>query len=142
MALELKTQINIAAHPQQVWEVFADFSAYPVWNPFIKSLKGEVHEGAQIEVDIDTMKFKPEVLSYKEAKELVWLGKLWFKGLFDGQHSFKLLDNGNGTTTFEHGETFKGILVPLLKKKLMVETKAGFEKMNLALKKRVEERSK
>ena len=84
------------------------------------------------------MDFKPTILALEENKELRWLGKLGLSGVFDGEHKFLLIDNGDGTTTLEHSEKFKGILVPFFKKKLNTDTKAGFEEMNLKLKERVE----
>ena len=84
------------------------------------------------------MTFKPVVLTFKENTELKWLGHLWFKGLFDGEHKFKLIDNGNGTTKFEQSENFSGILVKLFTKSLDKDTKKGFEQMNKELKLRAE----
>jgi len=78
------------------------------------------------------------VLIYKELEELKWLGKLGFGGLFDGEHRFVFINNQDGTTTIQHSEKFTGLLIPLFKNKLQTETKANFEKMNEALKKRVE----
>jgi hypothetical protein len=49
-----------------------------------------------------------------------------------------LIDNLDGTTTFIQSEKFGGILLPLFKKMLDVNTKEGFESMNKALKDRVE----
>ena len=66
---------------------------------------------------------------------LKWLGHLLFPGLFDGEHSFQLIDNGNGTTTFRQSEIFKGILVGLLN---LENTRKGFEAMNKKLKEMVE----
>ena len=63
-----------------------------------------------------------------------WLGHLWFSGLFDGEHKFELIDNGNGTTTFIQSEKFKGILVPLFNKMLDKNTVNGFNDMNRKLK--------
>jgi len=83
-------------------------------------------------------KFKPVVLTLNENTELKWLGHLWFKGLFDGEHKFKLTDNGNGTTNFEQSENFSGILVKLFSKSLDKDTKNGFEQMNKELKLRAE----
>lgn len=141
MALELETQIHIEASPERVWKILTDFDSYHNWNPFIKSLTGNVAVGERLDAHIDGMKFKPKVLSYSKEKELVWLGHFLFKGLVDGEHRFVLVDNGDGSTTFEHGESFSGILVPLFKKKLVKDTKAGFERMNVALKERAETES-
>lgn len=143
MAKEIRTEIIINASPEKVWAVFTDFDNYPNWNPFIKSLKGDVKVGNKITVNIappdaKAMTFKPKVLAYETDKELRWLGHLLFKGLFDGEHKFELLDNGNGTTTFIQSEKFKGILVPMFKKQLDNNTKRGFEAMNQKLKERME----
>ncbi|MFZ4545382.1 MAG: hypothetical protein ACOYOA_15120 [Saprospiraceae bacterium] len=71
-------------------------------------------------------------------KEFRWIGHLLFKGLFDGEHKFELIDNGNGTTTFRQSEKFNGILVPLFKKMLDINTRNGFMAMNEQLKNRAE----
>lgn len=137
--MELKTQIKINGSLDKVWNVFTDFKAYPEWNPFVKRLSGNVKKGEQIEVDLPGMKFKPNVLNFEPNSEFRWKGKLFFKGLFDGEHYFRLEENEDGSVTFIHGENFSGILVGLFKRKLMTETKSGFVEMNEALKKRVEE---
>ncbi len=71
-------------------------------------------------------------------KEVRWLGHLLFPALFDGEHKFELIDNGNGTTTFIQSEVLRGMLVPLFKKQLDNNTTNGFNAMNQWLKKLVE----
>ena len=58
--------------------------------------------------------------------------------IFDGEHTFKLIDNQDGTVTFIQYEHFRGILIPFMKKMLDNDTKKGFENMNEALKIRCE----
>lgn len=143
MAKEIKTQIVINASPEKVWAVLAEIENYPQWNTFITSISGELSKGNKIMVNIappdaKPMKFKPKVLVYEENKEIRWLGKLILPRLFDGEHIFELIDNGDGTTTFVHREIFKGLLVPFLKKMLDNNTRHGFIEMNKNLKERVE----
>jgi hypothetical protein len=143
MAKELKTEITINATPEKVWAILTDFKNYPIWNPFIKSLTGNVAVGETITARLEppkanAMTFKPKVLVFEKNKKFVWLGHLLFKGLFDGEHSFELIDNKNGTTTFIHSEKFKGILVPLFNKMLDNSTREGFILMNEKLKERAE----
>jgi hypothetical protein len=140
MAKEIKTQIIIKAKPDKIWSVLTDFDNYPKWNPFIKNITGDARIGNQITVSISPtggkgMTFKPTVLEFSPNKEFRWIGNLFFKGLFDGEHKFELIDNGNGTTTFVHSERFQGILVGLFKNQLETTTKNGFEMMNESLKK-------
>ena len=143
MAKEIKTEIQINATPERVWAILTDFDAYPTWNPFIKSLTGEVKVGNTITARIEPpkakgMTFKPKVLVFEANQEFRWLGHLLIPGLFDGEHKFQLIDNGNGTTTFIQSEKFKGILVPLFKKMLDINTVNGFNEMNQKLKEIVE----
>jgi hypothetical protein len=132
--MKIETQILINATPEKIWNILTAFENYPHWNPFIKSLTGDVQVGNKIKVVVPGMNFTPTILAFEKNNELRWLGHLLFKGVFDGEHFFKLIDNKNGTTTFIHGEHFKGFLVPLFKKKLEGETARGFEEMNRKLK--------
>ena len=142
MTEQIYTEILINAEPKKVWQILTDFENYFDWNPFIKSVEGDVKIGNTISVKIEPtngngLTFKPVVLAYEPEKELRWLGKLFIKGLLDGEHQFKLVDHRNGTTTFVHAETFSGLLVSLLKKNL-TNTKSSFEEMNMELKEMAE----
>src|SRR5688572_22295372 len=141
--MEIKTQITVNAARDKVWAVLTDFENYSNWNPFIKSITGKPKVGSQIVVNFvppqdKSMTFKPTVLVFERNKEFRWMGTLIFRGVFDGEHKFELIDNGNGTTTFNHSETFTGLLVNLFKRQLEDNTKKGFEMMNQSLKKFVE----
>lgn len=138
------TEILIQASPEKVWSVFSDFNNYPNWNPFVKSLKGNLTIGEKLEVFLQPpnskgMLFKPVLLNNTPFDEFRWIGKLFLPRIFDGEHTFKLIDNHDGTTTFIQFEHFRGILVPLMKQMLDTDTKNGFKLMNEALKVRCEE---
>jgi hypothetical protein len=86
------------------------------------------------------MKFSPTVLVAKENKEFRWLGKLLFKGLFDGEHRFIIEPISEKSVRFTQAEKFTGILVSLLGGTLK-GTEKGFESMNKALKERAEKQN-
>lgn len=139
MAKHISAQILIKATPQRVWSILTDFESYPQWNPFIRSVKGRVAPGCSIEVELQQpgsriMKMRPEVLALDEPGMFRWIGHLLFPGLFDGEHSFGIRDNGDGSCTFVQSERFSGILVPLFKRMLDTRTMKGFSLMNEALK--------
>ena len=143
MKKEIRTEVMIQAAPERIWEIITDFKNYAGWNPFIKSITGEVKVGEKIVVRLEPpgakgMTFKPKVLVFDKNREFRWIGRLLFPGLFDGEHRFELIDNGNGTTTFIHAERFSGILVRMLSKMLDGSTKNGFEAMNRRLKEEAE----
>lgn len=143
MAKEISTSIIIDATPQKVWSILMDFPNYETWNPFITSISGTPEVGKKIEAHMQPpgakgMTFKPKVLVFEPGKEFRWIGHLGIPGLFDGEHRFQLIDNGDGTTTFIQSERFRGILIPLFRKMLEVNTKNGFVSMNEQLKAQAE----
>ena len=142
MSAVISTHIDIDAHPDAVWNVLTDFAAYGDWNPFMDRIEGKAEAGTKLVVHLNPnggrgMTFKPTVLAAVPGRELRWLGKLGFGGLFDGEHSFVLTRNADGSTRMTHEESFSGILVTLLKG-TMKNSHAGFEAFNTALKQRVE----
>lgn len=63
----ISTEIEINAPAETVWTIFTDFDKYPEWNPFIKSVEGEVKQGMVFKVklqqpDSKPMLFKPRCL--------------------------------------------------------------------------------
>jgi hypothetical protein len=137
MATELTHAIEIDAPPDDVWRVLADTERYGEWNPFVASLRGELREGAKLEVRIappggKAMTFRPTVVAAMPGRELRWLGRLLVPGLFDGEHRFVLEPLAGRRTRFVQGERFSGVLVRLLGGTLE-RTRLGFEQMNLAL---------
>jgi hypothetical protein len=140
---ELKTEIEIKGSLDQVWEVLTAFSSFPDWNPFIRKIEGDLKVGSQLEVLIEppdgkAMTFKPVVKVLEPKTEFRWLGSLLIPGIFDGEHFFQLEQIEINKTQFIHRENFSGLLVPLFWKSLNTNTRRGFEKMNKALKERIE----
>lgn len=139
----LETEIRIEAAPEQVWAVLMDFKHYAGWNPFLISVEGKPVVGSLLTNQIrlnekKQMQFKPEVLKVEENREFRWKGKAFVKGLFDGEHYFKLTPQDDGSTLLVHGESFSGLLLSIFMKMIAEDTKKGFEAMNKALKQRVE----
>ncbi len=140
----LETEIIIEAPAAKVWQVLTDFEKYPEWNPFIKEFDGEVKVGEKFKVNLHPpdsrpMTFHPRCLVLNENREFRWLGHLFIKGIFDGEHVFELEELEVGRTRFIQKEYFRGILVPLMWNKVELGTRKGFIGMNQALKNRVEQ---
>lgn len=142
MTRRIETVIDIAAAPSAVWRVLMDFSAYPDWNPMVRSIAGTPRRGERLDVCIQPpgksrMRFRPRVQVVDEARAFSWLGQLLLPGLFDGLHEFRLQPVADGTRLY-HRESFSGLLLPLLWPMMEAPTRAGFEAMNQALKIRAE----
>ena len=140
---ELYTEIEIYASSDMVWDVMTDFEAYPEWNPFVRELKGDVEVGKRVEAVLQLpnqkeMSFKPRIIKFVPRRELRWHGVLGIQGLFDGEHIFELHPCEPRKVRFVQREVFKGLLAPLILKKVERDTRTGFEQMNKALKDRCE----
>ncbi len=139
----IKTQIEINAPLEAVWNQLIDFKSYNQWNPFITQISGTLATGAYLAVTIHPpdgkpMTFRPRVISAIANQEFIWRGHLWIKGLFDGTHFFHLENLSNGKTKLIHGEHFSGLFVPIILKMIGDKTLKGFQAMNRELKKILE----
>ncbi|MFQ5439822.1 MAG: SRPBCC family protein, partial [Paracoccaceae bacterium] len=107
----IKTEIEIDAPARAIWKELVDTEAYAEWNPFVRRISGDLEAGKYLQVTVgadgnSSMDFTPEVLVADENEELRWVGRLGFKGIFDGEHYFILEETDRGTTIFRHGENF------------------------------------
>lgn len=141
--LEIQTQIDIQASPARIWAILTDFAHYCEWNPFIVAAAGIARPGQTLSLTLAVkpgrmMRFRPKVLHARASDKLVWRGRLLVPGLFDGEHCFTLSPLEDGSVRLSHSEQFRGLLVPLLRRSLERDTRAGFERMNQALRERAE----
>ena len=144
MAKQLHAEVEIQATPDRVWEVLTDLAAYHEWNPFIVQAAGRAVPGGRLELQMRLLgrrptTLRPEVLEADPARRLRWLGRLLVPGLFDGEHSFTLQPTAPGSTRLTQHEEFRGLLAPLLLAMIAKPTLAAFQRMNDALKTRVEQ---
>lgn len=143
MAEHIQSDIIIDASPARVWEIVADFDAYPEWNPFIRRIAGHLSVGSRLETSIHppggrSMTFRPTVLAAEPERELRWIGYLGTPGIFDGEHRFRIEPIGPDRVRFVQEERFSGILAPLIIRFVRNATLQGFAEMNQALKSRAE----
>ena len=142
---ELRTEIEFDGTPEATWTILTDLQAYPEWNPFIEKVEGELRVGAKLDVRLQPVDERgitmhPTVLVVEPGRELRWIGHLMIRGIFDGEHRFRIEEAGPGRVRFAQTERFGGVLVPLLWKKLRDGgTAKGFRAMNEALARRVAE---
>ncbi|WP_255196686.1 SRPBCC domain-containing protein [Halorarius litoreus] len=139
---ELHTSIDIDAPPEVVWRVLTDFASYPEWNDYTR-IEGEAVEGTTLRVSPGpeagrSPTFTPEVRRTVPNRELRWLGHLFVRGLFDGEHRFEIDPLDDGGTRFVQSEQFSGVLVRPILWLVGGDTEANFEGVNRALKARAE----
>ena len=138
--VQVRTAIEIEAPAQRVWNVLVDFAHYPDWNPYHVSVEGEARVGAPLSVHVlrpdgKRVHIEPHVLRLVEQRELTWGGGI--RGVFYGEHVLRIEPIEPGRIRLVHDEDFTGFAVRFADLPPAVLTE-GYERMNRALKARVE----
>lgn len=138
----IHTEIGIGAPATSVWEIVADAATWAEWNPFAR-VAGRVALGERLTVTLTppggrAMTLRPKVIRLEPGREFRWLGSLGVRGLFDGEHGFRVVPEDVGRCRFEHFEMFRGLLAGPILWMVGRPTRQGFEAMNRALKARAE----
>lgn len=139
---ELRTEIEIQASPEQVWQILTDLNKYPEWNPFIHHAQGEVKAGENVDITFRSgskeMTLHCQVMDVNPGKEFCWQYHVIHSSLFRGEHHFTIEPIGSHCVRFIDREVFNGWLVPLQAKDIDTNSRLGFEAMDKALKVRAE----
>ena len=141
---ELKTEIQIAAPPEKVWDILADFNTWKSWNPIVSDANGMAALGSKLTVVMcgkdgqAAQKYKPVITVFQKPRSLHWRAKMMAKVLFTNDKILELKEVSGGTNVI-HSEMFGGLMVPMFWGMMKREVPTMLEKMNKALKKKVEE---
>jgi hypothetical protein len=139
---ELRTEIEIGASQEKVWQILTELDKYPEWNPFIHHAIGKAEVGEKVDISIKSgakeMTLHCTVIKSEPNRELCWRYHVGLPFLFQGQHSFIIEPGGENQVHFIDREVFNGLLVPSQTKDIDTNSKNGFEAMDKALKARAE----
>jgi hypothetical protein len=140
---ELRTEIEIQARPDQVWQVLTSLNSYPEWNPFITLAAGNPKVGEKVDITVRSgtkeMVLHCIVVRVEPNKELCWKYHVISPVLFRGEHRFIIDQLEGDKVRFIDQEIFNGLLVPAQAKNIDTNSKLGFEAMDKALKVRAEQ---
>ena len=144
-SFEIITETHTDAASDRCWKVLTDFGSYPEWNPVIRKASGEPVVGSRLKLLFwpagrKARTFRPKLTVARPGRELRWLGSPGVRGILSSEHFFILESAGSSEIRIVHGMMFRGLLAPLLARRLEAEIRAPFEEMNLALKERAESR--
>jgi hypothetical protein len=140
---ELKTEIEIQATPEKVWQILTDLEKWAEWNPFITRATGNPLLDERVDVNVHSeskeMTLHCTVVKVVHAKELCWKYHVGSPALFRGEHSFIIEPSGDNRVRFIDREIFNGLFVPLQARDIDTHSRQGFELMDQALKARAEQ---
>lgn len=131
------SEIEIAASPEDVWQVLMDKDAYREWNPVLIPVDGKLEEGAKVTYEFHQDANTSSVISSKviklETNRLLNQGG-GVPGVVTFNHSYTLVPTASGTKVIIH-EEYRGVYVNFWKPQPVEE---AYKRLNEALKKRVE----
>lgn len=140
----LRTEIEIAAPVQRVWDVLADVERWSEWNPVLEALRlrGPLQEGTRgtlvlaLPSPVRTASIPVRLISVRPPHSLAWQGGT--AGLMTGRHGFELSASRHGTRVV-HTEVFEGLLAPLVLAVAHRPLMQGYRRLNRALRERCEQ---
>jgi hypothetical protein len=142
---EVRHTVDIDAPPERVWDAVVDFAGYSAWNTQLAYLAGEVKPGGQLHLKLSVegttpYEFKPVISHFEAHRRFAWIARTGLPRLFDGEHFFELERLPSGATRLTNREEYRGVLSLVMERlPMMASAPAGFEKMNLELKRYVEQ---
>jgi hypothetical protein len=140
---EIKTELEIMASSERVWQVLTDFPNFVKWNPVITRIKGEAKVRTKLEIHLRTRSgksriYKPTITKVEPNHELRWFGKSLFPGILNGERIFTIDSIGTNNVRFFHRQIFTGLGASLAGDRLDRDIRHTLNEMNVALKEQAE----
>ena len=140
---ELTTEIQLPFPIDQVWDVLTDIEHWTDWNPTVKKAGGSSAMGSKLSITIDgggerDASYTPTVVELDGPRRFRWRTKMMGGLMFTNDRVFELTEKDGGTHLV-HKEAFGGLMVPMMWKKLSGFVVPNLEKMNEALKTKLEQ---
>jgi len=143
---ELRTEIQISVPMDLVWQVLTDFEHWKDWNPMVSQASENASAGSKLHITMrgpdakDAMKYQSTILEANPPRSLRWRATMMSGLMFTNDRVFELKEK-NGGTVLVNKEEFSGLLAPLFWNKMNLFVVPMLEKMNKALKDKLEARS-
>ena len=138
---EIRTQIDINAPVDKVFNTILNFADYPRWNPLIPKATGSPYVGSPVTISLATplglnLDVDVEIQKNDRLKEFRWVGHApLLPALFSGDHYYRFESLSEDKTRFVHGEIFEGWIEPLVGGLIEDQLTPLYVDMNMALKK-------
>ena len=133
-------EITINASPEKVWKTLVEMDEYPNWNPVMELLEGKVEKGKSVKYrfvqDVSSIIEISAIVAQVEPNKLL-NQKGGIPLVLTFNHKYILDPTGNSTRVTIH-EDYRGIGVNFWNPKPVEE---AYKRLNIALKKRVEQTS-
>jgi hypothetical protein len=90
---EFTLATTIAARPEDVWDVLADFERYPEWHPLVERLTVTTHWSTQLKVVIRIARriaLRGSLLEFDPPTRMQWDGRHALWGMLNPKYSLEI----------------------------------------------------
>jgi uncharacterized protein YndB with AHSA1/START domain len=135
-----RSQTEIDASPETVWEVLTAVESWPAWNPDVKSVsvEGDIAEGKSFRWKAGPGTITSTIQQIDAPRRIAWTGKTF--GI-DATHVYRL-EGGNGKTLVRTEESYEGLVARVLRGSLQKTLDKALEQGLAHLKSEVERRDR
>jgi hypothetical protein len=142
--MKIATEIMLQAVPQKIWETLIDFSRYPEWNRFLKTVSGQPAMESQLDIELqyygkNVEKKIATVTGFTALKYFSYTWKHSYGAWFlTSEHIFRLKDKEDGRTVFFQEIYVTGLSLRFRRRDVEHNVKLSMMKLNDDIKDRVE----
>lgn len=139
-----RTEFQVDATTDKVWQVLMDFDQYPDWNPQITNISGDRITGGVVRLTLSlpgrpAMNLSARLEEVIAPKLLKWRGHVLADWLFSGERVFAVEPSSTGGSTVTHVEDIRGLLAPIFALTMGGPQAASHRAVNRALQSRCAE---
>lgn len=141
----IESAADIDAPPERVWAILVDLARYGEWNPFTPRIDASLVPGEPVVLHVAMKPGKPllvqrEVCTANDPgqHELGWGTTLGPAFVLRANRIQRLTALPDGRTRYWTGDSFEGLLVPLVMGLYRADIQRGFDGVSRALKERAE----
>jgi hypothetical protein len=138
---EVRSEAEIDGSPDLVWTVLTDLALYPVWNPFLSPVEGELRPGSPLQVTMHAgphvARYQATVLRVERNRVLSWSVQVVPSGVYDTTYSFSIEPVREGRVRLVSRETRRG-MAPVVEWLLGTAIQGGLDAMTRSARNRVE----
>jgi uncharacterized protein YndB with AHSA1/START domain len=135
-----RSETEIDAPVETVWDVLTAVESWPAWNPEVKSMsyEGELGEGASFRWKAGPGTITSTIREINAPRRIAWTGKTF--GI-NATHVYRLEDR-NGKTFARTEESYEGLVARVLRRSLQKTLDKALEQGLAHLKREAERRDR
>ncbi len=140
---EVRTEIEINAPKEKVWDILTNFDGWGEWNPTVKEAKGEAKLKSTLTITMrgkteeGAHSYSPVIINIDAPNSFRFRASMGARIMMTNYKTCQLEETAKGVKLI-HIEGFTGLMVPIIWKKMEKGVPMMLDMMNKALKKKAE----